>query len=277
MPITPIHFAAGSPHYRQSASSQYFTTPYQTMGRTSRSVSFNGPSHVRLYDVIGNESVANQRINLAALPPQYAMHNSSTSPGHRSISNVGLLPPASLSELRNRTQQLIERCGIVSRHNSTLSSLEITRSRPRITPDNISYYMQADDRVVRRAMERFGIHDSNCAAAVQLSGFYEGEASKGIHGQTLLPSDTVWFGAPNVTGGQSISGIRSDSRMANHDSHHQHQELDPSDLQFPSETLWIGNLDVQVGKGVIYEAFEQYGPIGSIRVLPEKVLGSIAK
>ncbi|OWT38084.1 hypothetical protein J008_04418 [Cryptococcus neoformans] len=64
MPTTPICFAASSLRDRRSAFSHYFTTPYQTtMGRTSRSVSFNGPSHVRLYDVIGNESAANRWIN----------------------------------------------------------------------------------------------------------------------------------------------------------------------------------------------------------------------
>lgn len=101
----------------------------------------------------------------------YPIHNSSTSPEHPGISKASLLPPASLSELRNRTQQLIDRYGAVSRHNSPPLCLEITRSRPRNTPDNISDYVQADDHVVRRVMERFVIHDSKYTAAVQLPGF----------------------------------------------------------------------------------------------------------
>ncbi|KAE8541756.1 hypothetical protein D1P53_001929 [Cryptococcus gattii VGV] len=173
MPTTPAHFPTSSPHVHHPATSQYFTAPYQTMGRTAQLVSFNGPWHVRLYDVIGDGSVANDRVNLAPLPVQYAIDNSITSPEHHSISKSGLLPPASLSELRNRTQQAIERCGTVSRHNSLLSSLQTTRGCPRITTDNISYYMQADDQVVHRAMERFGMHDSSYTVAAQLSESYD--------------------------------------------------------------------------------------------------------
>lgn len=165
-------------------------------------VSFNGPSHVRLYDVIGNGSVANHRVSLAALPDQYAIHNSITSPKHRVISKSGLLPPASLSELlRNRTQQAIERCGTVSRHHSLLSSLQTTRGRPRITTDNMSYYMQADDQVVHQAMERFGMHDSSYTVAAQLSEYYDEDVRRGTQDQTLLPSYPLLLGMPNVLGG----------------------------------------------------------------------------
>ncbi|ADV23397.1 hypothetical protein I305_01387 [Cryptococcus gattii E566] len=241
------------------------------MGRTSRLVSFNGPSHVRLYDVIGNGSVANHRVNLAALPDQYAIHNSVTSPKRRSISKSGLLPPASLSELRNRTKQaIIERCGTVSRHNSLLSSLQTTRGCLRITTDKISYYMQADDQVVHRAMERFGMHDSSYTVAAQLSEFYDEDVSRGTQDQTLLPSYPLLLGMPNVPRGRSVVQIHSGVVIDN--SQHQNQRLEPRNPQSPSKTLWIGNLDVQVSKDMIYEVFGQYGPIEDIRVLPEKVL-----
>lgn len=270
MLTAPTHFPASSPYAHQPATSQYFTTPYQTTGGTSRLVSFSGPSHVRLYDVIGNGSVASHRVNLAALPDQYAIYNSTTSPKHRGISTSGLLPPASLSELRNRTQQAIERCGTVSRHNSLLSSLQTTRGRSRITTDNISYYMQADNQVVHQAMEHFGMHDSSYTVAAQLFQYYDEDVSRGTQDQTLLRSYPLLLGMPNVPGGRSV--VRIHSGIASDNSQHQNQPLDLRNPQSPSKTLWIGNLDVQVSKDMIYDVFEQYGPIEDIRVLPEKVL-----
>lgn len=233
-------------------------------------VSFNGPSHVRLYDVIGNGSVANHRVNLAALPDQYAIHNPITSPKHRSVSKSGLLPPASLSELRNRTQQAIERCGTVSRHNSLLSSLETTSGHPRITTNNISHYMQADDQVVHQAMERFGMHDSSYMVAAQLSESYDEDVSRETQDQTLLLYYPLLLGMPNVGGGRLVVQIHSG--IASDNPQHQNQRFDPRNAQSPSKTLWIGNLDVQVSKGMICDVFEQYGLIEDIRILPEKVL-----
>lgn len=130
--------------------------------------------------------------------------------------------------------------------------------------------MQADDQVVHRAMERFSMHDSSYTVAAQLSESYDEDVSRGTQDQTLLPSYPLLLGMPNVPGGRSVVQIHS--RVVSDNSQHQNQRLKPRNPQSPSKTLWIGSLDVQVSKDMIYEVFGQYGPIEDIRVLPEKVL-----
>jgi protein JSN1 len=41
--------------------------------------------------------------------------------------------------------------------------------------------------------------------------------------------------------------------------------------QVPTRSLWIGNLDVDATSDTLLMVFAQYGPIESVRMLPEKV------
>jgi protein JSN1 len=52
-------------------------------------------------------------------------------------------------------------------------------------------------------------------------------------------------------------------------------EKGSSTPQMPTRSLWIGNLDVNATSDALFQVFNPYGPIESVRLLPEKVLGPI--
>jgi protein JSN1 len=50
-------------------------------------------------------------------------------------------------------------------------------------------------------------------------------------------------------------------------------EKGSSTPQMPTRSLWIGNLDVNATSDALFHVFNPYGPIESVRLLPEKVRG----
>nr|ODN92304.1 hypothetical protein L204_05403 [Cryptococcus depauperatus CBS 7855] len=170
--------------------------------------------------------------------------------------SVGLLPPASLSELRHRTQQLIDNAGVASRLSNGLSTIH-TPQRTFPLSQHVPYSLRSDEMVVRQTMNQIG-----------LGGIYSNAFTMygqgGDHTSTIQHGPLSALAPSTLLSPICVDGGFAASRSSSRDSR------DAVKPQSPSRTLWVGNLDVQVTKGVVYEVFEQYGPIESIRMLPEK-------
>ncbi|ODN98087.1 hypothetical protein I350_07729 [Cryptococcus amylolentus CBS 6273] len=244
-----------SHHTRAHSTSTAFNGQPQSKTRAARSKSLAGPPPAKSAG-LGSLS--------GGLPtgPSPQLHPYGSISSLPDVEALGL-PPASVSELRQRTQQLIQNSITSTRINATPFD-QPTFQFPSLAtlPGEVPLHMQADDYALLQAMEQFGVGNSyaNNTQAVSTLNLGHNRQSSSISNVFDPPR----FAHSRTGSRASRARSRASSRASDT------FVTEGREAYGPSKTLWLGNLDVQVTKGMIYEEFERYGPIENIRVLPEK-------
>lgn len=211
-------------------------------------------------------------------------------------------PAATFFELRNQAQAVIAgnlasnppriRSSTVSNPNPRMSRSSATLLSPRATEEEAEYFDDFESSYERRRME-----DENYSPMFVAKGFRQGEhllnnaglrpratsVGNGIEEPTRpfqrrltiaepMNSYMASMGAPpglasqeqrQALLGMPVAPTRSTSPKI--------ETASPSQVQTPTRSLWIGNLDSSVTSEQLIHVFAKYGAIESLRLLPEKV------
>ncbi|WVQ77742.1 hypothetical protein IAR50_007432 [Cryptococcus sp. DSM 104548] len=242
-------------HTRAHSTSTAFNGQPQSKTRAVRSKSLAGPPPAKSAGL----GFLSGGLPIGTSPQLYPQHSVSPLPDVEALG----LPPASVSELRQRTQQLIQNSITSTRINAAPFDQSAFPYPSLATyAGEVPMHMQADDYALFQAMEQFGIGNSYANNTQAVPALSLGHNRQSSNMSNVL--DPPRFAHSRTGSHASRTRSRASSRASDG------VVLEGREAYGPSKTLWLGNLDVQVSKGMIYEEFERYGPIDSIRVLPEK-------
>lgn len=212
-------------------------------------------------------------------------------------------PPASEAERKIRAQHAIATSGPASRHRaSTVSNF----ARPNGRASVLDAYGDGYEEVLVHDTGRMGLgydyydeyehlqgglRDATRPRATTIGAFDPMHRSGSRHGLLSSIPQSPHTGPREYALGYGYSTPRTQSRMGPSMSREGSRSRGPrmsisthtsrtgtplgegrdgAQVQVPTRSLWIGNLDVSANSEGLLKTFGSYGPIESVRMLPEK-------